>query len=139
MDVGFGRAAALLFVHHIDYRVQPLTEHILRLHRSENPDQAGDQSGPSGLVAGSQAGAVVAVEIFVEENQVAPVWIVLEFSGASVDGAAAYRGAQESADETIGDFASHLKQGHLDSGAGGALHFKVIPVIAVHLEQRADQ
>ena len=46
-------------------------------------DELGDQSGPTGLVARADPGAVVAVEVFVERDQIAPVRVVLEFfSGA---------------------------------------------------------
>src|SRR5262245_19738723 len=38
----------------------------------------GDQAGPAGLMAGANAPAVVAVEILVEQDQVAPVRIALE-------------------------------------------------------------
>ena len=41
-------------------------------------DQLGDQGGPSGLVAGAQARAVVAVEVFIKRNVVAPVGIGLK-------------------------------------------------------------
>jgi len=37
-----------------------------------------DQCCPAGLMAGPDAGAVVAVEVFVKENMVAPMRIVLE-------------------------------------------------------------
>ena len=40
--------------------------------------QLGDQAGPAGLMAGAEPGAVVAVEVFVEQDQVAPVRIGLE-------------------------------------------------------------
>ena len=36
-------------------------------------------------MAGSDTGAVVAMEIFIEENCIPPKWIVLEFPGASID------------------------------------------------------
>ena len=48
-------------------------------------DQVRDQSRPSGLVIGAEPGAVVAVEVLVEEQQVAPVRILLELLGAAVD------------------------------------------------------
>src|SRR5690349_6856097 len=37
-----------------------------------------DDAGPAGLVARAEARAVVAVEVFVEQDQVAPVRILLE-------------------------------------------------------------
>ena len=46
--------------------------------RARTGRAAGDEAGPPGLVAGAEAGAVVAVEVLVEQDQVAPVRIVLE-------------------------------------------------------------
>ena len=46
---------------------------------------AGHDAGPARLVAGAEPGAVVAVEILVEQDVVAPVRIVLELLGAAVD------------------------------------------------------
>src|SRR5215471_15628177 len=40
--------------------------------------QAGHEAGPSGLMAGAQASSIVAVEVFVEEDVIAPVRIGLE-------------------------------------------------------------
>ena len=41
----------------------------------------GYQAGPSGLMIGAEAGAIVAVKKFVKKNQVAPVRIALEYFG----------------------------------------------------------
>ena len=46
-------------------------------------DELGDQSGPAGLVARADPGAVVAVEVFVEWDQITPVRVVLEFFRAA--------------------------------------------------------
>jgi hypothetical protein len=46
---------------------------------------AGNDPSPSGLVARREACAVVAMEIFVEENVVVPVRILLELPGSPVD------------------------------------------------------
>ena len=43
------------------------------------------KGGPAGLMAGAYARAVIAVEILVEGNQVAPVWIILKLLGAAED------------------------------------------------------
>ena len=51
----------------------------------EQVEQRRDEPGPAGLVAGAEPGAVVAVEVLVEEDQVAPVRIVLELRRAAVD------------------------------------------------------
>src|SRR5262249_4494102 len=48
-----------------------------------------DEPRPAGLVAGPDARPVVAVEVLVEEDQVAPVWIALVLLSPAIDGAAA--------------------------------------------------
>ena len=60
---------------------------------------AGDDAGPAGLVAGAEPGAVVAVEVLVEEQQVPPVRIVLELLRAAVHRPAALLVLQEDAAE----------------------------------------
>jgi hypothetical protein len=46
-------------------------------------DQFGYQTGPAGLMACADPGAVVAVEVFVEWNRVAPVRVGLKFFRAA--------------------------------------------------------
>ena len=53
-------------------------EHLLRRDGREEMHGPGDDPGPAGLVAGAEAGAVVAVEVFVEQEAIAPVRVVLE-------------------------------------------------------------
>jgi hypothetical protein len=47
--------------------------------------RAGDDPGPACLVAGPEAGSIVTVEVFVEEQQISPVRILLKFPRSSVD------------------------------------------------------
>src|SRR5713226_7147667 len=49
-------------------------------------EQLGDRARPACLVAGPEARPVVAVEVLVEEQHVAPVRIALELLGAAEDG-----------------------------------------------------
>src|SRR5206468_8865178 len=56
---------------------------------------AGDDSRPAGLVARAEAGPVVAVEVFVEQQAIAPVRVVLELLGPTVDGTPTVLVAQE--------------------------------------------
>jgi hypothetical protein len=46
-------------------------------------DQGADDPRPSGLMARTDAGAVVAVEIFVKQQVIAPIGIALEFFHAA--------------------------------------------------------
>src|SRR5689334_18742724 len=52
-------------------------------------DQTGNTARPSGLMAGADAGAIVAMEVFVEQDQISPVGIVLEFLCTAIHRAAA--------------------------------------------------
>src|SRR5262249_56373492 len=62
---------------------------------AEQLDQRCDEPRPAGLVRRSDAGAVVAVEVLEEENQVAPVWVGLELLRAAVHGPSTALVAQE--------------------------------------------
>jgi hypothetical protein len=54
-------------------------------------DELGNESRPPSLVARSDPSPIVAMEAFVEINEVAPVWIVLKLLEPTVDGASAFR------------------------------------------------
>jgi hypothetical protein len=49
-------------------------------------NEASYESGPAGLVTRANSGPIVAVKIFVEENQILPIRVFLELLGATVDG-----------------------------------------------------
>ena len=49
-------------------------------------NKLGDQSRPSGLVARSDASAIVAMEVLMEIDEVAPVRIVLKFLEPAING-----------------------------------------------------
>ncbi len=78
-------------------RPRSVSSSALGVDAPEQVQQRSDQAGPSGLVAGAEAGAVVAVEVLVEQDQVAPVRIVLELGRAAVDRPPAVGIAQERA------------------------------------------
>ena len=75
-------------------------------------DQAGDDTGPPGLVAGSDAGAVVAMEILVEQQVIAPIGIALKFFGTAENRSPSGFIAQKDRGEAIGDLLCHLEQVH---------------------------
>ena len=62
-------------------------------------------------MAGAQPGAIVAVEIFVEQDQVTPQGVVLELLRGAVHGPAAVGITQEKARQTAGNFGSHFPKG----------------------------
>ena len=64
-------------------------------------DQLRYQTSPTGLMTRADARAVIAVEIFMEGNVVAPVWVILKSLIAPEDRAASIFVAQENVDETM--------------------------------------
>ena len=60
-------------------------QQLLSVEPSKEFDQFRNDTRPPGLMAGSQAGAIVAVEIFVEQQVVFPEWIRLEFLRSPVN------------------------------------------------------
>src|SRR5438105_2436072 len=89
---------------------EPRSAHHSSVIISRSPliNQTGDERGPSRLMRGAQAFAGVAVEVFVEEEQILPVRVMreqLRFACATrtEDGPIAVRIANEDMDETIGE------------------------------------
>src|SRR5205085_2318909 len=81
-------------------------------------NQIRHQAAPAGLVRGAESCAVFTVEVFVEEQQIAPVWIVLEFASRSVD-RAAFGTALEKCNHATRYLFSHLFR--LDRSAVGQI------------------
>src|SRR5262245_12866517 len=54
-------------------RGESLVQHLLPRVGGQELDEARDDAGPAGLVAGADARAVVAVEVLVEEDVIAPL------------------------------------------------------------------
>src|SRR5580658_7169135 len=73
-------------------------------------DQFGDEGGPAGLVTRADAGAVIAMEIFVKEQQISPVRIALENFGAARDGTPPVLAANKNMNEAAGDFGGHFPE-----------------------------
>src|SRR5262245_29233767 len=60
-------------------------EELLGRAGGEHMHAPGDGPRPAGLMARAEAGAVVAVEVLVEQDEIAPVRILLELRAPSVD------------------------------------------------------
>src|SRR5438309_7110946 len=102
-------------------------------------DGLGDEPRPARLVAGADAGALVAVKILVEEEKVAPVRIDLERPGGTVHGAPAVAAAQEQADEPARQLARDVPEVEQAVRPGRAFDLEVVAVEVVELLQRLDQ
>src|SRR5262249_51445352 len=79
------------------------------------------EAGPPGLVAGAEAGAVVAVEVLVEQQQVAPVRVGPERGLRTVDRPATGLVGEEGAGEPSGEVTGHLVEVRLPPGSGRVL------------------
>ena len=73
-------------------------------------DQVRDQGRPPGLVHCAQSGAVVAVEVFEEQQVVLPRRVGLQLLNPSVDGAAPVGTGKPDPDQPIGQVAGDVPQ-----------------------------
>lgn len=95
----------------------------------------GYQGGPARLMARSEAFARVAVEIFVEENQIAPVGIGAKLRRGPVDRAVAFRVPQENSCQAMRDFRGNLGKREHFAGARREFHFEAVAEIVMKLLQ----
>src|SRR5260370_13534584 len=72
-----------LHFHDASHLAEP--EVLLRRAGRKHMHDPGDDPGPSGLVACSEAGPVVTMEVLVEEEVVAPVCVLLKLARSPVD------------------------------------------------------
>jgi hypothetical protein len=91
----------------------PFRQNLLRVEPPEHFDQPPDQTGPPGLMACADAGAVIAVEILVEENMVAPMGVGLELVLAAIDRPAPVLIAHEKFGQPGDDLLRDLEEIHL--------------------------
>src|SRR5690348_15627578 len=73
-------------------------------------EKLGDEAGPAGLMTGAKAGAVVAMEVFIKQNQVAPMRITLKEFCAAGDRAAAGAIAQKDMYQAAGNLRRDLPE-----------------------------
>jgi len=101
-------------------------------------DEFSHESGPPGLVTGAEPGTIVPVEVFIEEDVVAPGRIALEFFGAAIDGPPALRVAQENPSESVRDLLAHFEEVHELAGSRGTFDFEVVAVVQIEVQKRPD-
>src|SRR5258708_4897034 len=97
------------------------------------------QRRPPRLMTGAEAAAGFTVKIFVEENQIAPVWIGREPFIRSVTRAPAFFIREENAGESQVKFLSDLLQVHQPPGARGAFHPQMVAVEMMVSFERLDE
>src|SRR5262249_15126204 len=119
--------------------LSPMLEKGSRIELAEDFDQRRHQPSPSGLMAGADAGTIVAMEIFVEQQVIPPVRIVLEFLGAAEYWPQPILFAQKDPLQPIGDRASDLEQVHDVARASRTFDPEFVAIVQIILHQRADQ
>src|SRR5215212_2479360 len=102
-------------------------------------DEVGDDGGPAGLMTGADAGAVVAVEVLVKEDVVAPVRVCLHHLGRAEDRATAIGSALEDRNQAARDIIGNLVEGKMLAGAGRILHLKIVAKATMQIAQPSDQ
>src|SRR6266403_3637940 len=102
-------------------------------------NELGNQSGPSGLVARSNAGAIVAMKVFVKVDEVAPVWIGLKFLEPAIHRPISIRGTQKNSRQSTRQLSGCLPQRCLPARTGGQLDRESIPVKVMKFLERFDQ
>ena len=95
-------------------------------------------SRSTGLVAGPDARAIVAMEVFVEQDVVPPMRIGLKFLGAAVNRPPADSSRRKDACQPVRNFLGHLEEVHQFARAGRALDLEVVAVVEIELQQARE-
>jgi hypothetical protein len=92
-------------------------------------NQSSHEACPAGLMACPDTGTIVAMEVFVEEDEVPPMRIGLAFSFAAAYGTSSVIGGilQEYGIKPSAQFSSDLVEGQHFARTGGTFDFEIIP------------
>src|SRR5262249_60185486 len=101
-------------------------------------EQLRDDRRPSRLVTRAETLARVAVEVLVEEDQVAPVRVGLKALTRAVHRTAAHP-SQEDRRQTPRQLDRDVPERHHPPGPGGALHGEAVAEVIVEFLDRLDQ
>ena len=101
--------------------------------------QIRQQAGPAGLVGGAQTLAGVAVEIFVELQQIPPVWIVLKWTVGGEHRPPSICVAAVNVHQPLGDQRSDFLQIQFAVAQAGHGNGEIVAEEAVELLQCLDQ
>src|SRR5882762_4144819 len=71
-------------------------------------DQRGDESRPASLMRGAQTESGIAVKVFVEQNQIAPIRVALELLHSPINRSVATFIPREDRNQTIGKTSRYL-------------------------------
>src|SRR4051795_4538848 len=102
-------------------------------------DKLCDDSRPPGLVTDAKAGARIAVKIFVEQDEIAPMRVSLELFVIAINRTPAVAPFQEQLDQPVCQIARRLPKIDLRSRPTRVVHFEVIAEKKMVLLQRLDK
>jgi hypothetical protein len=88
-----------------------------------------DQRGPASLVTGANARTVITVEVFVEQDQIAPVRVRLKLFRSAIDRPPSILVAKEDAFESLGELSRNLMQRGIVARASWELDLQVVAII----------
>src|SRR5262249_30654055 len=91
-----------------------------------------------GLMAGPESGPVVAVEVLVKQEVIAPMEIFLKLPVAPVNRTLAIRVPEKDPSEPTRDLFSHLEQGSLLPGTRGTFDGEIVAIVQMILKQRPN-
>src|SRR5262245_38953672 len=101
----------------------------------EQMHASGNDPGPSRLVVGAETSPVVTVEVLIEQDEIAPVRVLLKLPRPAIDRPSASLVFQKDAGEPAPEFLGDLVQVHLPSRACWTFNRERIAVIGVVLQQ----
>src|SRR5215831_3052005 len=121
--------------HELVFRQLPC---LLGTQACEKIERSRYDSSPTGLMACTQSSPVVAMEVFIEEDVILPVRVLLEFPRSAVDWASAVFVAQENGCQSSRDLFCDFEQSQIVSGTSRALHFELISIKLIQVQQTPD-
>src|SRR5262245_17876970 len=107
---------------------------VLGFDTPEQIEKASNQTSPAGLMTSAEPRAIITVEVFVEEYQIAPVRIFLKRTWFAIDRPPVVFIAQKTARQPAGDFLGHFEERHVSPRSGGTFNFEVITVESVQVQ-----
>src|ERR1700747_1364826 len=114
-------------------------QRFMGAHAGKQIETAGDHPRPSGLMAGAEARAIVAVEVFVEQDVVIPVRVFLKRLRSAVNRAQSAGITEENARKPASNFLCDFEQGHEFSRTGGTFDLEVISVKLIKVHQTPNK
>jgi hypothetical protein len=102
------------------------------------PYQLCHQPCPTGLMACSQSGPILTLKVFVEQDQVTPVRVFLEYLRATIYRPSPGTIPQENAYQSLGQLHRYFPESHLFTRACRTLHCKFITQVTMELLERLD-